>query len=381
MKKFGRDEGNGITRVFNFSIYILDYVYKEISAIPKDFLTEIHLRYYKQNKNPKKKILGYWDFNQRLGRLGDFLVFLQNLNVYRNKFNLDLNQKNIDICFIENDEHYNASQVRFSKPYEFKRNLKNLVVTNPHIDSILTFKSNKEFDRYYQQNKDRYIRWPPTVASSVAFDCNQVEKFYDEKGFIPYLDMPQGIKQKIYRFYEKHVNPALPVIINIRNNKGRSNHRNSDISEYFKFLKKYESNNKFKFIVICSKPEIPQELRSLSNVIISKDYFEGIEYDLGFIKTSYLSIFPGSGMSIMAWHGNVPFIGLGPYDYEEIHTSPLKEREFRYHKKYQKFYHEPHVTTELLVSSFEDILHNLEKNNVNNFENNKVKNEKIFDAN
>lgn len=367
---------------FNKLVLGLNYVYKDLVAIPKDFITEIHLRFFRHNKNPNKKILGYWDFNQRLARLGDFILFLENLNLLRYEFNLNLNNKNnIDLCLIEDTNHYNAKQLRFSKTYDFKKNIKNLILVNPHIDSILIFKSNSEFNRFYQQNRKRYIRWPPTVSGSIAFDCRRIEKFYLKNKFIPKLNLPVEILSHIYSFYKSKVYPALPIILNIRNIPDRSAHRNPNLLELKKFLRLYEKNLTYKFIIICSRNEIPKEFRKLNNVIFSKDYFDGIEYDLAFIKTSYLSIFPGSGMSIFAWFSGVPFIQFGPYDYKEKYTSPPKERKLSYLTQYQRILSNDKISFKLINSTFEDLVNSLKKKDkINNNLKNQVGNTKKYDA-
>lgn len=381
MKKFSNEEKSSLTRTFNFVVYVLDYVYKEFAAIPRDFLTETHLRFFRCNKNPNKKILALWDFNQRLARSGDFMVFLEYLGVLRHEFNLDPNNlRNIDVCFIEDENHYNASQLRFSKTYDFKKNLKSSIVVSPHVDSIFSFKSNAEFERFYQQNRKRYIRWPPTVASSIIYDCRKIEQFYLKNKFIPQLGLPVEILDIIYNFYQANVYPALPIILNIRNNPDRSGYRNSNLAEFKAFLKHYEENKAYKFIIVCSKAEIPEDFRDLSNVIFSKDYFEGIEYDLAFVKTSYLTILPSSGMGMIAWHGGVPFIELGPRDYKHKYGSPPKGGKFAYFAEYQRVCHNNDISSKWLIPIFEDLVSYLQKNNLNNNLKNKIEDKKEYES-
>src|SRR3989344_1605693 len=133
-------------KIVEFIIYLLDYGYKELSSIPKDIFTEIHLRFFKKNTSPDKKILCCWDFNQRLSKAGDFMLIMEYFNILRHEFGLNLKKRNIDICFIDDKNHYNAKQLRFSKTYLFKKNIQTLVVTNPYIDSVFSFKSNREFE-------------------------------------------------------------------------------------------------------------------------------------------------------------------------------------------------------------------------------------------
>lgn len=344
-----------LTRIFNFTIYILDYAYKEVASFGKDVLTEIHLRFFRRNKQPQKKILGYWDFNQRVSKLGDFMAYLEYLNILRYDFKLDNRTQNIDLCFIDDENHYNRKLPRFSQSYQFKKNLKSLVVVNRNIDSIFTFHSNVEFERFYLQNKKKYIRWPPTVSGTLIMDYRAIEKFFHERGFIPFLDLPSEIVKEIYHFYEVHVYPAKPVIINVRQNNKHDKSRNSNLSEIKKFLEHYAGHQKYKFIIICNKSEIPEDFRQLKNVLFSKDYFSDVEHDLGLIKTSYLSIFPSSGMACFALFSNVPFLQFGNHGYREKFTSVKKGKSFNFLLKNQIIYH-GQENADVLISSFEKLV-------------------------
>ncbi len=368
--KFSKLEERGerkdkLTRIFNFTIYILDYAYKEVASFGKDILTEIHLRFFRQNNHPRKKILGYWDFNQRVSKLGDFMAYLEYLNILRYEFKLDNSNKNIDLCFIDDDNHYNRKLPRFSQSYQFKKNLKSLVIVNQNIDSIFTFHSNAEFDEFYLQNKKKYIRWPPTVSGTLIMDYRAIEKFYQERGFIPFLDVPSEILKEIHRFYGAHVYPALPVILNVRHNNNHDPRRNSNLLEIRRFLERYEHNLNYKFVIICNKSEISEDFRKFKNVLFSKDYFSDIEHDLGLIKTSYLSIFPSSGMACFAIFSNVPFLQFGNHDYREKFTSVKKGKSFNFLSNYQKIYH-GQENADILISSFEQLVSYLAEKNINN---------------
>ncbi len=362
--KFSKEKDK-LTRVFHFVVYILDYLYKEITSIGKDILTEIYLHFWRHNRHPQKKILGYWDFNQRVSKLGDFLAYLEYLNILRCDFKLDQQNKNIDLCFIDDETHFNRKQPRFSQSYQFKKTLKSLFIFNKNIDSVLTFRSNREFERFYLQNKKRYIRWPPTVSGTLIMDYRAIEKFYRKNSFIPLLEVPREITTEIYRFYEARVYPALPIILNVRQNKNHNSARNSNLREIRTFLEHYEQNKTYKFVIICTKSEVPDDFRKLKNVLISKDYFSDVEQDLGLIKTSYLSIFPSSGMACFAMFSNVPFLLFGNHGYQEKFTCPKKGKSFNFLSQSQKIYHGQEKTASL-ISSFEELVCYLKEKEINN---------------
>jgi len=259
--------------LFSSMVYVLDYLYKTAIALPQDLISELHLRSHRNNKDQHKKILGYWDFNQRLAKTGDFIVFLEVLNVLQLKFGLSQEHKNVDICFIDDATHYNSTFQPYHKSYVFKKTIKTLPLLHPHLDSVFLFNSNKEFERFYRQNQGRYIRWPPTISGSIPSDCRIIEKHFAKNGSIPLLSINQDIREIIGKFYEKEVYPAHPVVLNIRNHAEHTPERNSNLRELKKFLQAYEADQKYKFIVICSKEEMPAEFQGLSNVLFSKNYF------------------------------------------------------------------------------------------------------------
>lgn len=369
-------EFNDNSRIFNFLVWLLNYMYHEFSSVPKDFLTEINLRFLKHNKNPDKKILGYWNFNQRLSQLGDFITFLETLSLLIFECNLDKNKRNIDICFID-DNHYNAKQFRFSKTYQFKKTIMSAVVCNPYVDSVFRFKSNKEFERFYQKNRKKYIRWLPTVSGTNQIDHRMIEKFYRKRGFIPKLSLPPEVTSEIYDFYKKNVYPSLPIILNIGNNADRSFERNSNSLELKKILRYHEKNKNYKFIIICNKEKMPDEFRDLNNVIFSKDYFDDLEYELGLINTSYCSIFQSSGMACFAWFNGVPFIQYGANGYNKY--TCRKGKTYLFFSEYQKYFHRLEDKNGLILI-FNNLIKSLEENKINNNLINKVKDNQRYEA-
>ena len=140
------------------------------------------------------------------------------------------------------------------------------------------FRSNAEFENFYLQNKERYIRWPPTVSGTVIIDCRAIDRFYLKNNFIPVLDTSLEIKQEVYSFYETQVYPSLPIIINIRNNNVWATKRNTRITELKKFLEHYQQKDLYKFIIICNKLEIPEEFNELKSELFN--LFKTNEHEL-----------------------------------------------------------------------------------------------------
>ena len=139
----------------------------------------------------------------------------------------------------------------------------------------------------------------------------------------------------------------------------------------------YKNNPKYKFIIICNKSEIPEDFRKIQNIIFSKDFFDSVEYDLALIKTSYLSMFPSSGMATFAWFSDVPFIMYGAHGYNKYTSTPIGGK-FNFCTDYQRHYHQIETST-FLISVFEDLIKYLNDHKINNCLKNNT-HSKIYDA-
>jgi len=352
----------------------MEKVLSHIERFLISILKETQFAFYKYKKDANTKILGYWNFNHRGETLGDYIIFLQDLCVLQSKYCSDFSKKNIDICFTDDKKYADSKNLYTAKTYMWKKNLKALNVLNPYIDSIFEFSSDSEFKKFYAQNRERYIRWPSEFFLE-AGDVKIIDTFYRKNKYLSHLTLLKEILHKIYLFYENNIYPSQPIVLNIRKNT-REPERNSNLKELKIFLKHYETKSQYKFIIICEKIEIPEEFRELKNVVFSKDYFNSIEFDLGFIQTSYLSIFPSSGLSICAWFCNVPFIHYGQNQKDSPYI-PRSEKQFSFFQKYQRHYEET-ATAEWLISKFEDLVSYLNKIGLDNCKKNKVKDEQEY---
>jgi hypothetical protein len=330
-----------------------------LSELTTDLITEMHLRFFSLNRKTERRILGVWDFHIRGGGYGDVMTFLENLAALRTKYNLK-GEKNIDLCFIDDNSHYNAKKEAFRKPATWKRQMMSLAYLSPYLGSIYYFRSEDEFKRFYISNRNRYYRWPISVSISQPSNIHVVSKHKKVHGKIPGFVLPPEIIDDIYTFYEKSIFPSMPVIINIRKNT-RNISRNTDVAEIQKFIKHYEKNDKYKFIIICMKEEVPAELRKMKNVFFSKEIFGSLDHDLGFVATAYVALFPSSGMANFAWFNNVPFIQFGRHA-NDPYSAPKQGELFT---EYQHFVHKVEKAS-WLIPYFDALIEDLKIRKINN---------------
>ena len=334
-------------------------IFVRIFELVFDLFTELHLRFFSMNRKPDRRILGVWDFYMRGGGFGDMMTFVEILGVLRHRYGLT-GERNVDVCFIDDASHYNAKKPAFRKPITWKRQMMNLAHLSPYLGSVYYFKSDAEFRRFYTSNRGRYYRWPVSVSLSQPSNVHVVSEFKRKTGRIPGFVLPPETINDVYSLYEREVFPAMPVIINIRRNT-RNTERNTDIAEISRFIRHFEGDREYKFIIICMKEEIPPELRKLRNVIFSKDHFSSMEHDLAFIYTSYISMFPSSGMANFAWFSDVPMINFGRH-VNDPYTAPKKGELFSDH---QRYFHRVEEA-KWLLREFSDLSEHLKIRKLNN---------------
>jgi hypothetical protein len=169
---------------------------------------------------------------------------------------------------------------------------------------------------------------------------------------------------------EEHIGGLSPVTVNIRNNAYWGVERNSKNAEWKKFFEYCIDKFPVKFIVICSKNEISNELRRLPNVIFTKDHHAELDQELSLIANSRFHIGVNSGPAAMAYFGSKPYFIFGLNINNTSHSDslykglvkkmPNKKFKFIFSSMGQSFTSEPESFDEL-CQSFLDLF-NLTKN-------------------
>lgn len=351
--------------------------WKRILRVPEFIYDQLkikaatHLRpfYYTKHNMKDKKLLGVWNFYETAtngGRIGDFLSFLQALNVLEES---SCGVYNVDICIIDDKSHPNLKKQGYVKTYNHRKELSSLTNFLDKIDTVYHFKSEKQFDDFFEENKSKYIRFP--LKNANPYDQTFILDHFIQHHFdMPHLTVPKEILSEVYEFHETHTRPGLPIVLNIRNNPYREQFKNTDIDLLEGFLKYYECGdkyNEFKFIIICGKSEIPDRLRKLKNVIFSKDHFDSLEYDLALIQSAFLFIGFDSGITLYATYTGTPLLSLWKprkYTYSDYFVKRGYSF-FDYYKDIQKIFNTNKEQISL-IKEFEKMITYLDKNHINN---------------
>jgi hypothetical protein len=281
----------------------------------------------------EKRILATWDFHSVPHSVGDIITFLERLEIECIEHNINT----IDFCFLFDSEHP-ARTHRFNGQGKLEEDVnQNITVNNFHtlfiplfsavfiskrIGNFFIFNEYKRFYKFIELNQYHYIFVPKTedVLNKKHYykeSFKIVDEYYKKNKKIPYLECRQGTIQHINLFFSEKIFPKYPVVVHIRNTKGYDD-RNSSQEEWKKFFN--ECENKYKeimFILIGTKNDT-QNFKGLSNIIISKDYFNTFEEDMILIKQSLLFLGTRSGPLMMAFFTGVPCIifdyNLAPHE-------------------------------------------------------------------
>jgi len=278
----------------------------------------------------EKRVLGIYHFQEHAGFLGDMMEFLAILNVLRVQNRL----KTVDLCYIDDPTNPNrpVSRERVETSPEFKQMMLELRALLPSIGAELHFDSDVAFEAFFRTHYRRYVCWPqygflhswPSHVNysriserGLAFPNTHtpLNHYFDTHGTLPKLTCPPVHLKWARDFVRRHVSPAVPVAAQIRFN-AESPARNTDLAAWKEFFRRMEARSELKFILLCLREEIVPELRSLKNIIYSKDHASGLLQDLALIQVSHLSIFPDAGFATYPWFCGLPSIYFAKQKYD-----------------------------------------------------------------
>jgi len=312
-----------------------------------------------------RRVLLIYDTYSQPFNIGDILIMQEGSLVLRARHGIDL----VDFAIVYDPKYPAASASVFSGITEDNAlyhlaSILPVAQVNQHLGSVFLFNSHGHLDRFIADNTDYYQVWPSAWKFG-SRDYLYYEVFNDllyghhkEHGAIPHLTCRQFLADWARVFLRRHVQPSVPVTVNVRNNMAFHTHRNSHLESWLEFFRYCASRYPATFVIICARAEIDERLRRCPNVVIAKDHHTGVEQDLALIQASAIHMGAGSGPASMAWFTEKPYLmvntvyGPGYFAHPEM---ILQEEDH-----IQRFWFSgPHQriaggveTTELLVNEF-----------------------------
>lgn len=262
------------------------------------------------------RVLVIYDTASQPFSVGDFLLFLEASLVLCHKHNVNI----VDIALVYDSKNPASSSPVFAGIVTddtlmfHLASILPLAQVNQFLGSVFVFNCQEQLQQHIIDNIDRYYVWPTGWQVSIReYLSPQVfndllYKHFKEHGEIPHLACRPFLKDWAFSFYQQHANGYVPVTINIRNNKGWQQHRNSQLDAWLAFFKYCEARYPAKFIILCAHSEIDNRWFDCSNVIIAKDYQTGVEQDMALIHTSAIHMGTGSGPTATALFSSKPYL-------------------------------------------------------------------------
>jgi hypothetical protein len=308
------------------------------------------------------RILAIWDFRTVPYSIGDLIHLIERMQIMMTMHKID----KFDFCIVcdpnnpaRKPGHQNITPENYH--YQFSL-LLSVIYSSPYVGNYFIFDSHKKLEKYIEDNKSEYILWPNyenylNKKHSYTHNFNYIQSFYKKNKYIPMFKLRENTIKEIYKFYLRKVFPKYPVVIQLRNSN-RGVVRNSKLEEWLKFFKYYEEINDIKFIIIGRQNETGNMFRGLSNVLISKDYCNSVEYDMGFAYTSLFFLSSISGIASLMFFTETPYVVFG---FRPAHEKVIKNKNFNFARKYQKLIWQKE-TSNMIIKEFEFLYKNINKN-------------------
>lgn len=261
------------------------------------------------------KIFGIYDLNVMPHSIGDIVTFIAAIQTVRYRNNFDY----YDICFIANNKQckenlFNDLITNHNHLHYFQK-LVDTIQINNSVKSIYYCNDYEEFYELYQLKRISNFVWPelPAINNKEYLHYriyNELHKFNQEYRFIPNIFNSDFLTKWAFAFFEKHTGDAIPITINIRNNKLFSEHRNARLDAWLDFFSYCREKYPVKFVLICAKSEIDQRYYEFANVLVAKSLDTTISQEISLIANSSLHLGSASGPATICPFVNHPSLLL-----------------------------------------------------------------------
>lgn len=306
------------------------------------------------------EVVGIWDINNSPLSLGGLLTFVEELKIQT--IIHQAQSANIGIVGDRGDSILSDRQANAAVLLN-RESCKNLVLSVlfdvESINECYLCPTLKEFQEYLQTRLKRHILWPQVdehhLISYKYGSTTFIQKFFTERGFIPYLSCRNNLVRWATNFNTKYVTPSLPVVVHLKNNPNLKGCSNANFKSWYNFFLSCYGKYDVKFILIGNEPIDPQ-ITQLPNVLVARDRGSYLSRDLALIQTSYIFMGMSSGPCNMALFSGIPYvIYKNPdHDVEQITLELGTNIRFPFAAPMQKFLR-IFETPQGLMSEFTDI--------------------------
>jgi hypothetical protein len=262
----------------------------------------------------KKKVLGIWDLKCVPWSIGDFLIFIETLSFLKVRHNAE----KVDICIVVDSK---APEGNRNEPTVNENNFRHklfallpVIGTSPYLGSLFQFDDREEFWDFLRRNAGKYHVFPP-ISSQLAeaynfygdADVSMEHEFFEEYGYVPHLAIGEQYVNWAYKFYREDLEDKLPVVVSLRMH--RVLERNVNPEDWLGFFDLCKDRfPEVAFVVIGSRAEVFESLRTRDNVFVAKDYGSTLSDDFALMRTSLLYMGEDSGIMVVVFYSDTPYL-------------------------------------------------------------------------
>ncbi len=308
-----------------------------------------------------KDIMGVWDFKTVPWAIGDFIIFVQMLNIKREL----LGSERINFCIVC-DRHNPAGNRGETwvtnqnyRYYLFK--LLPVIETLPSHGSVFFFDDREEYWDLLRQRGERYYIFPslPTLLAETfnfygGADMAMEQEYFRLHGAAPHLVVHDNYMQRTHELFGRTLEGRIPVTMSIRNQISNDEIRNTDQNVWLDFIKKcQELHPEVLFYIVCNRDEIFPGLREQPNVVLSKDHGFGLSEDMALIRSTLLYMGMASGINWIAVYSNQPYMIFGFPSFSGRHMGLEQDAIWNFSTKEQRLFWDTfEITSESIMKEF-----------------------------
>lgn len=297
------------------NIKILRSVYRLIEWSVVNLTTRIQ-----NSSDSENRVLVIYDTTRQPFAIGDFIVAQVAMQINCRRYSV----KVCDIAIVYNptnpsgcDSVFKGAVGRDNLLLQIT-SLMSILSVNPCIGSVFLFNSKAQTEDYLNSKAGFYKNIFPSKTNYIfgsylnTLVFNElILPFYLEYKYVPRLLPNHALNNWADNFIVENIGHLISVTINIRGNPHWGDTRNSNLIEWKKFFEYCDTKFPVKFIVLCSKDEMSDQLRGLPNIIFAKDHHTELDQELALVANSRFHMGANSGPAAMAYFGSKPYCIFG----------------------------------------------------------------------
>jgi len=257
-----------------------------------------------------------YDFGYQPISLGDLLLFHAAAEIVRQRHGFD----QLKFCLVYDFKEKGMADPAFRDINQDNigatlRTLTEVLQLSQRVSAIHIFDSYAKGDAHEESLSASEVFWPakPTRKQyHYYWILNEIiPEFAGQQPLNGLFEWREPLLQWCKTFFQAQVHPRVPVCVQLRSNPNIDPARNAQIDQWHAFFTEAVQNFPVSFIIIGSKSEIVEQLRSIPHVHYAKDHGSSAGQDLALIKSSLFYMGSPSGPTVLPLVDGVSFCCIG----------------------------------------------------------------------